>query len=182
MRLLIDVSLSPRWVDELRRGRFASLLIAKALGAHGANPRSEDLKMPGPELNSEIKRICTQMETFEATQSVANTGTGARREGEDFERLIARLWVAFRRVAETGGAQVEVVAGVGARRYAKLTVGQRSMFIPTSASDGVTDPNADPSRWFSLEHACTVAEYTRFLTGLLSWLFQGTPRAVGSAR
>lgn len=36
--------------------------------------------------------------------------------------------------------------------------------------------------WFSMEHACTVAEYTSFLAGLLSWLFEGTPRAVRSAR
>lgn len=128
---------------------------------------TRDSKMPSPELNREINRICKQMEAFEASESVANTGTGARREGEDFERLIARLWLAFRRVAEAGGAQVAVVAGVGTRRYAKLTVGTRAIFVPTSASDGVTDP---------------MAEHSRFLTGLLSWLFEGTPRAVGSAR
>jgi hypothetical protein len=90
------------------------------------------------------------MEAFEASESVANTGTGARREGEDFERLIARLWLCFRRVAESGGAQVSVVAGVGTRRYAKLTVGTRAIFIPTSASDGVTNPNAEQSRWLEV--------------------------------
>lgn len=78
------------------------------------------------------------MEAFEASGSVANTGTGARREGEDFERMIAQLWLAFRDVAKTGGAQVEVVAGVDTRRFAKLTVGVRSIFVPTSRSDGVT--------------------------------------------
>lgn len=26
--------------------------------------------------------------------------------------------------------------------------------------------------WFSMEHACTVSEYTRLLSGLLSWLFE----------
>jgi hypothetical protein len=36
--------------------------------------------------------------------------------------------------------------------------------------------------WFSMEHACTVAEYTRFLSSLLSWLFDGTPRSARSAR
>jgi hypothetical protein len=30
--------------------------------------------------------------------------------------------------------------------------------------------------WFSMEHACTATEYTRFLSGMLSWLFEGTPR------
>lgn len=36
--------------------------------------------------------------------------------------------------------------------------------------------------WFSMEHAYTTTEYTRFLTALLSWLFQGTPWEQGSAR
>lgn len=36
--------------------------------------------------------------------------------------------------------------------------------------------------WFSMEHACTVTEYSRFLSGLLSWLFEGKPRERGSAR
>jgi hypothetical protein len=36
--------------------------------------------------------------------------------------------------------------------------------------------------WFSMEHACTATEYTRFLSGLLSWLFEGTPRTTGSNR
>lgn len=90
------------------------------------------------------------MEAFEASESVANTGTGARREGEDFERLIARLWLAFRRLAESGGASVSVVVGVGARRYAQLTVGQRSLFVPAAASENVTEPNAEPLRWLEV--------------------------------
>jgi hypothetical protein len=274
--------------------------------------------MPVPQLNSEIERICKQMEAFEASGSVANTGTGARREGEDFEHMIALLWLAFRRAAEAAGARLEVVAGVGTRRYAKLTVQTRSIFVPTSAGDVVSDPDADQARWldvafsvsdlvagfpteaevvreyapqtgpyagpqypsiyhglttkfddtvvlvdssvlrekilleyktakstagrqidgnaherlsfqimqylevatrytkcsltviangafiryrnkyhvnfhvqadrltnfawFSMEHVCTEAEYARFLTGLLAWLFTGTPRSVGSAR
>jgi len=106
--------------------------------------------MPTPKLNAEIEHIFTQMEAFEASGSVANTGTGARREGEHFERLIERLWLAFRGVAETGGAQVAVVVGVGTRRYAKLTVGARSIFVPTSALHGVTDPTAEQSRWLEV--------------------------------
>lgn len=35
--------------------------------------------------------------------------------------------------------------------------------------------------WFSMEHACTTTEYTRFLSGLLSRQFEGTPREQGSA-
>lgn len=270
------------------------------------------------ELSSEIRWICRQMEDFEASESVPNTGTGARREGEGFEKLIASLWLAFQNEAKMIGAQALVVPGVGNRRYAKLTAGGRSIFIPTSASDGITDSHPDQHRWldvvfgvsdlvaaypteaevvqryapqtgpyagpkyptiyqglktkfddtvvlvdggvlrekimleyktakssagrqidgnaherlsfqimqylevatrytkcslmvmtngafvryrnkyhvnfhiqadrlanfgwFSMEHACTVTEYTRFLNGLLRWLFDGTPRVTGGAR
>lgn len=103
-----------------------------------------------PSPTPDILKLAEQIEAFEASKSVANTGTGARRDGEDFERLIARLWQCFRRVAEAGGAQVSVVAGVGTRRYAKLTVGARSMFVPTSASAAVTHPNVEQSRWLEV--------------------------------
>lgn len=106
--------------------------------------------MTTPELNTEITQLCKRMEVFEASESVANTGTGARREGEDFERLVADLWLAFRRLAEGGGAQATVVAGIGTRRYAKLTVGPRFIFVPTSASDGVTDPDEEQYRWLEV--------------------------------
>jgi hypothetical protein len=35
--------------------------------------------------------------------------------------------------------------------------------------------------WFSMEHACTLGEYSQLLDDLLSWLFEGTPRGRGSA-
>ena len=103
-----------------------------------------------PALNQEVARLAAKMEAFEASASVANTGPGGRREGEHFERLAARLWLAFRLLAESSGATVEVVAGVGARRYAKLTVGPRSIFVPTSASDGISNPGAEQSRWLEV--------------------------------
>lgn len=107
--------------------------------------------VPGtPSLNRDIQRLAASVDAFEASESVANTGTGARREGEDFERLIARLWLAFRRLAESGGASVSVVVGVGTRRYARLTVGQRSLFAPAAASENVTEPNAEPLRWLEV--------------------------------
>jgi len=43
-----------------------------------------------------------------------------------------------------------VVAGVGSRRYAKLTVETRSIFVPTLASSGVIDPKAEQSRWLKV--------------------------------
>lgn len=106
--------------------------------------------MPRVEIPEKIREICKEMEQFEASASVAKTGTGARREGRDFEGLIAKLWLAFRRFVEDRGAQVTVVAGAGTRKYAKLSVGTRSLFVPTSTSDGVTNPNAEQSRWLEV--------------------------------
>lgn len=92
------------------------------------------------------------MEEFEASASVANTGTGSRREGDDFERLIAGLWAAFQRLATTSGATTVVVPAAGSRRYAGLTVGPRCLFVPTStlrlsATDGA---GAFDSRWLEV--------------------------------
>jgi len=42
--------------------------------------------MVTPKLNHEIKQICREMEDFQASASVANTGTGSRHEGTQFER------------------------------------------------------------------------------------------------
>lgn len=109
--------------------------------------------MPTPRLDNGIRRICEQMEAFEASKSRANTGTGARREGEDFERLLARLWIAFRTLAERAGSHVAVVSGVGNRRYAKLTMGERSIFVPTSHSDALADPDADSPRWLEVTYS-----------------------------
>jgi len=36
--------------------------------------------------------------------------------------------------------------------------------------------------WFSMEYRCNAVEYTHFLEGLLSWLFDGTPRSPGRIR
>ena len=58
--------------------------------------------MASPSIPPTIATICRHMEAFEASGSVANTGTGARREGEDFEKLIASLWDEFRSTAEAG--------------------------------------------------------------------------------
>lgn len=90
------------------------------------------------------------MEAFEASGSVANTGTGARREGEDFEKLIAKAWSSFRATAELGGARVEIVPGVGARRYAAISYGGRVAFAPTT-EPVVRDTSAtQPHRWLEV--------------------------------
>ena len=109
-----------------------------------------------PPLGGEITRICREIEAFEASGSVPHTGTGSRREGEDFERLIAHLWLAFREVASGNGASASVVRGVGRRRYAQLSVDSRSLFVPALRSEPETDPRRERSRW--LEVSFNVAD------------------------
>lgn len=109
--------------------------------------------MPRPALGPVVEKILRDMEGFEAAGSVANTGTGARREGEAFERLIAGLWEAFREVARSAGARQDGVATAGSRRYASLTVASRTLYVPTSPAAPST--GASP-RW--LEVAFGVSE------------------------
>ena len=106
--------------------------------------------MATPPLHPELVAICRQMEAFEASGSVANTGTGARREGEDFEKLIAQAWTRFRTTAEAGGATVEIVPGVGARCYAKLCYECRTVFVPTPEPVGKAIAGTEPHRWLEV--------------------------------
>jgi len=271
-----------------------------------------------PPLGDDTLALAKRIELFEASESVANTGTGSRREGEGFERLVGELWEAVRRHATERGAACTYVCGVGNRRWARLAIQNRALYLPNNPHAPLSDPGAQPSRWlevvfpvsdmiaafpteaeavqryapesgpyagpqypgiysgmttkfddtlvleeggilrekilmeyktaksstgrqidgnaherlsfqimqylevatrytkcslmvmangafiryrnkyhvnfhvqadrlknfawFSMEHACSTTEYTRFLTGLLSWLFEGTPRERGSTR
>ncbi|MBM3187694.1 MAG: hypothetical protein FJZ90_03125 [Chloroflexi bacterium] len=113
------------------------------------------------------------MERFEASQSIPNTGTGARREGEAFEHLVAELWVAFRQVAESGGARVSVVPGPRTRRYAKLTVGPRSLYIPAPIASQLSDPAAGTPRW--LEVVYDVSELVASYPGATEAIHRYSP-------
>ena len=90
------------------------------------------------------------MEAFEASGSVANTGTGARREGEDFEKLIAQVWNRFHATAESGGALAEIVPGAGSRRYAKLSYAGRTAFVPTTALVARHATPRESHRWLEV--------------------------------
>ncbi|MBM4013185.1 MAG: hypothetical protein FJ286_17805 [Planctomycetes bacterium] len=106
--------------------------------------------MATPPLHADLVALCQQMEDFEASGSVANTGTGARREGEDFEKLIAHVWNRFHATAEGGGAAAEIVSGVGSRRYVKLSYAGRAAFVPTSAHVAHDATPQEPHRWLEV--------------------------------
>lgn len=280
--------------------------------------------MPTPMLDTNIKYIFEQMEAFEASQSVANTGTGSRLEGGEFEVLVQQMWNAFSDLCATRGALRTQKSGSRFRKKLvwhrhivhQLVVADRHLIVPykderdhapgepdprwleteyavqrlvesfpgtdnairdyapsagpftgnkypsmyagmstgfddtvvlveagvlrekilleyktaKSSRGGQIDGNAherlsfqimqyleaatqytkcsltvlangafvryknkyhvnfhiqaerlENFAWFSMEHACTTTQYTRFLTGLLSWLFEGTPRERGGS-
>lgn len=103
-----------------------------------------------PPLSDDILAIANRMELFEASESVANTGTGSRREGEGFERLVGELWEAVRRHAAEPGATCNFVAGVGNRRWARLTIADRALYLPNNPRTPLSDPGAQPSRWLEV--------------------------------
>ncbi len=120
-------------------------------------------RMSKPPLNSDLLAICRQMEAFEASGSVANTGTGSRREGGDFEKLVAEAWNQFRATAESGVAGVEIVPGIGTRRYAKLAYAERTLFAPTTESLNERGSPHQPHRW--LEVVFGVADLVKAYPG-----------------
>jgi len=74
--------------------------------------------------------LLAEIEQFEAAESVAATGTGTRREGAQFEALIARLWAAVEEHAIVAGATTSAMTGPNGRRYVRLSVGNRSLSVP----------------------------------------------------
>ncbi len=75
------------------------------------------------------------IEDFEAADSVANTGAGTRRDGESFEKSIARMWELLGADAKKAGAALDHVRTPRGKAYAKLTVDDRSLFLPSTVPD-----------------------------------------------
>lgn len=90
------------------------------------------------------------MEMFEAGASIANTGTGARREGEDFEKLVYEFWSASANYCVERGAKPEWIAGPSSRLWLRLVVEDRAVFIPTL--EPVSGSSGQPPRgWLDLD-------------------------------
>jgi len=115
-----------------------------------------------PPISLPLVEILDRIETFEASASEKNTGTGARREGGQFEKLLADMWIKFRQGAEAAGAHVNIVAGVGTRRYASLSVADRQLLIPEPRSTAV-DVAGEKNRWLEVDFG--VAELVRSFPG-----------------
>jgi hypothetical protein len=68
-----------------------------------------------PNAQDRLAKTADRLERFEAGPSIAKTGTGARREGPQFERLVRVYWDALADCAIAGGASLRWSAGQGTR-------------------------------------------------------------------
>ncbi len=98
----------------------------------------------------ELLRLADELEGFEASKSVANTGTGSRREGEHFEKLLVDLWSAFEAFAVQLGYRSTALLQTSGRGYVLLSNGGRELVVPTysnKSGQGVSHPAA---RWLDV--------------------------------
>ena len=114
-------------------------------------------------LSQEVLDLLTRIESFEASGSVANTGTGRRREGKGFEHLLGEMWAAFGRCAGSQGASLREVTGHGSRHFACLTVAGRTLYVPSSGTAAGRSAASVPPQWLQLKFP--VAELIRAFPG-----------------
>ena len=102
-----------------------------------------------------LSDIAHQMEQFEASPSRANTGTGSRSEGGQFENLVADFWDAL---GDHLGAHDNVAERLGPPSFRRFTSSTRSVYLPTnrpaivaaSPPFGLTAPR---TTWFERDFA-----------------------------
>ena len=117
-------------------------------------------RMPSaPPLGDQTLALAKLMEVFEASESVANTGTGARGEGGDFEDLVLQWWNSFSDLCLAAGAERKREPGARFRKKLvwyrhivdELTVGERRLFVP---HEKIRDPSpvGTATRWLETEY------------------------------
>ncbi|MGQ0553251.1 MAG: hypothetical protein ACT4PU_08520 [Planctomycetota bacterium] len=105
-----------------------------------------------------LETVVQRLESFEASESVANTGTGSRREGSGFERLVGEFWAAVVRHAIDHGAASSAVTRIGGRSWTRLSVRERSLYLPTQPIKPKAKPSEStdiPSRWLDVAFPVT---------------------------
>ena len=113
-----------------------------------------------PALSPDVLRLAATMEAFEASESVANTGTGSRLEGGEFEDLVQRMWNAFSDVCVARGAVRAEEIGARFRKKLvwhrhivhQLVVGDRRLVVPFQDVRDTDAGTPDP-RWLETEFA-----------------------------
>lgn len=103
-----------------------------------------------PSLAPSAAPLMDSMESFEASGSQENTGTGSRREGEGFEHLVRELWAAFSLAAQGEGATAVAVKGAGADAYTQLSVGSRVLYVPATATGHEVVASENTLKWLTV--------------------------------
>jgi hypothetical protein len=87
-----------------------------------------------------LEAIAARIEEFEASASRANTGTGSRREGDQFEALLGTFWAALGSCATAAGAEPSEVVECrwpgGRGHWRSHTKGDRTLWLPVRAGHG----------------------------------------------
>ncbi len=99
--------------------------------------------------NDEINRIACELEAFEASESRARTGTGSRREGDQFEKLAATMWQEVALYLKAKTSDVELVRGPRSRCWAHISTGNRGLYLPTTQIEHRA--SEAPSGWLDLD-------------------------------
>ena len=120
-----------------------------------------------------IRQVAERMDDFEAGESQPNTGTGSRREGAGFERLVGEYWEQVRRAAVAGGAACDFATETGRREWAALSVGGRVLYLPHNpAAPSPPQTHQQPS-WF--EVAFDVADFVAAYPGTANAISRYAP-------
>jgi hypothetical protein len=101
-------------------------------------------------VSPEMMRLAKALEDFEASQSIANTGTGSRREGEHFEHLLGELWSSVEKMAQTVGASSTPLRGAGTKNYVVLAKNGRELVLPAHRSSLAGAKPNPASRWLDV--------------------------------
>ena len=120
--------------------KFAGILIV------AASPGMVQSMTRIPDIGPDLKRTLRRVDQFEASPSIPDTGTGARREGKQFELLCAGMWTEFCHRACDLGAEREN-SWVKRRHYTRLRLEERELWVPTYSSGPAKERDA---RWLEV--------------------------------
>ena len=107
---------------------------------------------PLPSADPQLISRAHAIEAFEASKSTANTATGSRREGDDFEDLPLALWSRMAELAISAGASYEVCHGGGSKRWKRLAFASRQVFLPHESGVSAT---VLQERWLETDFSVT---------------------------
>ena len=98
----------------------------------------------------QLARIAARLENFEASASRPNTGTGSRREGDQFEHIGRTFWSALASYLASHGAHLAHTS-IGRRTWTRITMRSRSLYLPVHHQKA-REPHGVPELWLRLKY------------------------------